>query len=248
MNKISLSIVVPCFNEERNLGTLLTRFDQVIDKNNMELVIVDNGSRDNTWNFLQEAKKRYSYLKPVRIDVNIGYGNGIVQGLKNSAGEVLAWTHADMQCDPGDVIRAHELYTEESKTKPYTFVKGYRTNRKTGEQLFSFGMQLLASLCLGTYLSEINAQPKLFSRNFFNDMKDPPDDFSLDLYTLYLAKKKGYNFITIPVDFKNRLYGEAKGGSGSDFKTKWKLIKRTFKYIFELKDKIAKGEISLNSK
>ena len=248
LNKISLSIVVPCFNEVKNLNTLLTRFDQVIDRNNMELVVVDNGSKDNTWNFLQEAKKRYSYLKPVKIDVNIGYGNGIVQGLKNSTGEILAWTHADMQCDPEDVIRAYQLYIKESKTRPDTFVKGYRTNRKTGEKFFSFAMQLLASLCLGTYLSEINAQPKLFSKIFFDSMKNPPDDFSLDLYALYLAKKKGCNFVTMPVDFKNRLYGEAKGGGGSDFKTKWKLIKRTFKYIFELKDKIAKEGVNLNGK
>jgi glycosyltransferase involved in cell wall biosynthesis len=248
MSKISLSIVVPCFNEEKNLLLLLNRFDQVIDRDNMELVLVDNGSNDGTWDLLQEAKKKYTYLKPVKVDMNIGYGNGIVQGLKSSSGEVLSWTHADMQCDPEDVIKAYKLYKEESEKRPDTFVKGHRTNRRTGEKFFSFGMQILASFCLGAYLSEINAQPKLFPREFLNYMKDPPNDFSLDLYALYLAKKKRCNFVKLPVDFKNRLYGEAKGGGGSDFKTKWKLIKRTFKYIFELKDKIAKGEISLNSK
>ena len=64
--------------------------------------------------------------------------------------------------------------------------------------------------------------------------KDYPLDFSLDLYALYQAKANGYEIKTLPVYFKKRLYGEAKGGGGG-WKSRMQLIKRTFKYIFKLK-------------
>ena len=80
----------------------------------------------------------------------------------------------------------------------------------------------------------VNAQPKLFSRKFYDKhlVKGAPLDFSLDLYLLYWARKFG-RIIEIPVYFEKRIYGEAKGGGS--FKTRMKLVKRTFAYIFELK-------------
>ena len=95
-------------------------------------------------------------------------------------------------------------------------------------------MQYYASLILGVALNDINAQPKLFSREFYNNyiLGQAPHDFSLDLYALYCAQKNDYTILTIPVVFSDRIYGEAKGGGS--LKTKYKLIKRTFAYIHEL--------------
>ena len=96
-------------------------------------------------------------------------------------------------------------------------------------------MQTVASVTLKSNLQEINAQPKLFPRQLFESIQNPPQDFSLDLFLLYFAKKSGYRIHTIPVDFKARLAGESKGGSGSSLKTRLKLIHRTWKYIHTLK-------------
>ena len=79
---------------------------------------------------------------------------------------------------------------------------------------------------------------KIFSKSFFDTYgHDAPNDFSLDLYFLYQAKKHG-QIIDFPVYFSKRVAGEAKGGSGSSLKVKWKLIKRSFTYIFELRLKV----------
>jgi hypothetical protein len=77
----------------------------------------------------------------------------------------------------------------------------------------------------------------MFSRKFYEEYlnENAPWDFSLDLYLLYWAKKKN-TIYEIPVYFNKRMHGEAKGGGS--FKTRIKLIKRTFKYIFELRKKI----------
>jgi hypothetical protein len=177
----------------------------------------------------------------VTVEKNIGYGYGILTGLRAANGDILSVTHADRQTDPMDVLKALDLFHKNlhSETSEGSLlVKGYRKNRRPMEAFFSWGMGFLSSIALGTRLTEINAQPKLFSKSFFDNIeKDAPHDFSLDLYFLYHAKKAG-RIIDFPVYFAKRVAGEAKGGSGSSWKVRWKLMKRIFKYIFELSNKV----------
>ena len=240
---VLLSIVVPCYNEEKNVPLVLTHFAAALTgQSGIELILVDNGSLDQTGKVIEEeiAANQYGFARKVTVEKNQGYGFGILSGLKEAEGMCLSWTHADLQTDPADVLRAYQLYAECSKTHPCLLIKGSRKNRKIPETFFSLGMQLLSSLALGVWLTEVNAQPKLFPRSLYEKMNDPPADFSLDLYLLYLAKKAGYGILSIPVYFKKRLHGEAKGGGGSNFKVRWNLVQRTWQYIFRLKSRMVR--------
>jgi glycosyltransferase involved in cell wall biosynthesis len=236
-----LSIILPCYNEKDNLSALFERLDLLVKTcDELEIVLVNNGSNDGSEKvFEQEVYKRNNEIfKIVHVKENKGYGFGILSGLRAAKGDVLAVTHADRQTDPMDVLKAYEIFR--SKGDLNLLVKGFRKNRKISEAVFSYCMGLLASMVLGERLTEINAQPKLFSKSFFDKYgHDAPNDFSLDLYLLYQAKKHG-QIIDFPVYFSKRVAGEAKGGSGSSFKVKWKLIKRSFSYIFELKRTLTK--------
>jgi glycosyltransferase involved in cell wall biosynthesis len=235
-----LSLILPCYNEKDNLLALFDRLDLLVNAcDEIEIVLVNNGSIDGSDKvFEQEVSTRNNEIfKIVHVKENKGYGFGILSGLRAAKGNVLSVTHADRQTDPMDVLKAYEIY--KNKGDKNLLVKGFRKNRKISEAVFSYGMGLLASVVLRTRLSEINAQPKLFSKEFFELFhKNAPSDFSLDLYFLYQAKKHG-QILDFPVYFSKRVAGEAKGGSGSSFKVKWKLIKRSFKYIFELKKTIS---------
>lgn len=237
---MKLSVVLPCYNEKDNLKALFERLDMLVQaKPDIEIVLVNNGSTDGSDGVFENelSKRDRNVFKVYKVEKNIGYGYGILSGLRAASGDVLSVTHADRQTDPMDVLKAFDIYKQHLDEK--LLVKGYRKNRRPAEALFSYGMGVLASLVLGTRLSEINAQPKLFSRSFFLKYHEQaPNDFSLDLYFLYRAKKNG-RIIDFPVFFAKRVAGEAKGGSGSSFKTKWKLIKRSFNYIFELKKHIS---------
>lgn len=238
---MDLSVIVPCYNEEKNIPALLEHFAAAFAKEDgVELILVDNGSTDFTGQIIDEVIKirGYRFARKIRIPKNRGYGYGILAGLSEAKGGVLAWTHADLQTDPADVLRAYSLYREQAEKNPRAIVKGHRKNRKAGEKFFSFGMQLTASAALGIWLEEVNAQPKLFPRGFYDSLKDPPHDFSLDLYLLYTARKLGYKILSLPVYFKKRRHGESKGGSGSSWPVRWKLVKRSFAYIFELRAKV----------
>ena len=230
-----LSIILPCYNEKDNLSALFQRLDLLVKAcDELEIILVNNGSNDGSdVVFEQEVLSRNKDIfKIVHVKENKGYGFGILSGLRAAEGSVLAVTHADRQTDPMDVLKAYEIYQKNSDDS--LLVKGFRKNRKLTEAVFSYGMGILASFVLGVRLTEINAQPKLFSKKFFELChQNAPNDFSLDLYFLYQAKKTG-KVLDFPVYFSKRVAGEAKGGSGSSFKVKWKLIKRSFAYIFEL--------------
>ncbi len=264
-----LSIILPCYNEQDNLEFLFNSLDPVAAAHqDLEIILVNNGSTDNSAAVFEQelAKRNQNIFKVVTVEKNIGYGYGILTGLRAAKGNILSLTHADRQTDPMDVLKALGIYNSHpsvhqtmsvtqddkdtqchpecppqadvSKGDSWVLVKGYRKNRRPMEAFFSWGMGVLSSLVLGTRLTEINAQPKLFSKTFFDSIeKDAPHDFSLDLYFLYHAKKKG-QIIDFPVYFAKRVAGEAKGGSGSSWKVRIKLMKRIFKYIFELRNKV----------
>ncbi len=234
---IKLSVVVPCYNEAKNIPLILERFAAVVKEPGIEVLLVNNGSKDESAQVFQDqlANNAYPFVKVVNVEQNQGYGFGIVSGLNAASGEVLAWTHADMQTDPGDVITAFKQFQKLSATGK-VIIKGKRINRSFGQWGFTFGMSLIASVVLMKPLYDINAQPKLFSRALFNQLKSPPNDFSLDLYLLYMAKRLGYKIVTIPVRFPDRIHGESKWAFS--FASKYKTVLRTIKYIFALRQSV----------
>lgn len=240
-DKPALSIVVPCYNEEKNIPLIVARFSEALDRaqyaDGVEVILVDNGSKDNSAVVLRDeiAKSRRRNFKVETVPVNQGYGFGILSGLRAASGEVLSWTHADMQTDPYDVLRAFDFYRSQCGKTPGAklIVKGHRVGRRFGEWAFTLGMSIISSVVLRAALFDINAQPKLFPREFFNGLKNPPYDFSLDLFLIYAAKKSNYKINSIDVTFAKRIHGESKWAFS--WRSKYKTILRTIHYIFALR-------------
>ena len=228
---MKLSIVIPCYNEEKNIPLILERFNEVIKRDDIEVILVNNGSTDNSESVFNELLPKYPFAKCVKVEVNQGYGYGILQGLQAAKGEYIGWTHADMQTDPNDVIKALEIIEKTNVKK--VFVKGNRKGRPFFDVFFTFGMGCFETLLMGEFLWDINAQPNIFSRELFENWQNPPFDFALDLFALYEAKKQGFKIIRFPVLFPERIYGTSHWNTS--LKAKWKFIKRTFEFSFKLK-------------
>lgn len=228
---MKLSIIVPCYNEAENIPLILDRFNDVIKRGDIEVILVNNGSTDNSEAVLTELLPKYSFAKTVKVEVNQGYGYGILQGLNAASGQYIGWTHADMQTDPNDVIKALDIIEKENCNK--IFVKGNRKGRPLFDVFFTFGMGCFETLLMGQFLWDINAQPNIFSRELFENWKNPPFDFALDLFALYEAKKQRYKIIRFPVVFPERLHGKSHWNTG--LQAKWKFIKRTIEFSFKLK-------------
>jgi glycosyltransferase involved in cell wall biosynthesis len=230
---IKLSIIVPCYNEAKNIPLILEKFASVIKRSDIEILFVNNGSKDISQELFDQMITKYFFAKDIKIELNQGYGFGITSGLREAKGKYIGYTHADMQTDPADPLKALEII--ESQPNPKNcFVKGYRKGRSLFDQFFTIGMSLFETIYLSTKLWDINAQPNIFHRSFFESIKDNcPKDFSLDLYLLYMAKKKKLNIIRFDVMFPNRIYGSSNWNTG--IASKYKFIKRTIQFSTKLK-------------
>jgi glycosyltransferase involved in cell wall biosynthesis len=230
---MKLSIIVPCYNEAKNIPLILEKFARVIKRSDIEILFVNNGSKDASQEVFDQLISKYSFAKVLKIEVNQGYGFGIISGLSEAKGEYIGYMHADMQTDPVDSIKALEII--ERQTNPENcFVKGDRKGRSLLDQFFTIGMSLFETIYLNTRLWDINAQPNIFHRSFFESIKDNcPKDFSLDLYFLYMAKKIKLNIIRFDVIFPDRIYGSSNWNTG--LASKWKFIKRTVQFSMKLK-------------
>ncbi len=232
--KPQLTIVIPCWNEAAHLPALLTAWAALhVAGDAWELILVDNGSTDDSAQILAQALPHYPFLRVVTVPPpNVGYGHGILTGLQLARGDVLAWTHADGQTPPADVLRAWDVWRD-SPTPAKTLVKGRRRDRPLADVAFTTGMSLWATALLGTPLHDINAQPKLFPRTLLAEFRDPPQDLSLDVYVLWLARRHGYTVQTLDVAFGPRAHGESRWATSLPARAR--AVRRTIGLLWQLR-------------
>jgi glycosyltransferase involved in cell wall biosynthesis len=234
MAVIKLSIVLPCFNEAPAVPRIFEAFRGVRAAYPWELILVDNGSSDGTGAAIAvEIKKPGNeFARLVTVELNQGYGYGILHGLESCSGETLAWSHADLQTPPADIFRAYERLAALEKPL-FSMVKGRRLGRRLPDSFMTAMMGLIATIVLFSSLRDINAQPKVFPRTLYARFKNPPQDFNLDLYLCYLARRSGFRVETIPVTFEKRPFGLSKWATSLG--SRLRFIGRTVVYIFRLK-------------
>ena len=205
------SIVLPCFNEAENLPALVDRFRAFTENWAFELIVVDNGSTDDTSTVLERLanKDKKQFIKPHEIEENQGYGYGIRSGLNVAKGEILAFTHADAQTPPEDVFRAFELYRSGKLNPEKTIIKGRRLGREKG-LLTTRGLGIFASFFVGLKIEDLNGQPKVFHKSLLKAMKRKVNNFAFDPYVLYCAKNQNLGIYNLDVNFLPRSGGKSK--------------------------------------
>lgn len=231
---MKISIIIPCYNEEKNISKLVEKFRELLEiKKNMdlELILVNNGSGDNTGHEIELFAEKNKFIKPVVVEVNQGYGYGILAGLSVASGNWLGWMHADLQSDP---LVFGKMFDSAQTEKSSFLYKGSRKKRPLVDTIFTIGMSLFETLYLGVCLWDINAQPTLMDRAYYETWKEPPYDFSLDLFVYYMAKK-----MKVKVKrFKSKQYKRENGISSwnNGMKARFILIKRVVLYSRKMKN------------
>lgn len=227
MKPLRLSIVIPCYNEAANLPLLIERCAAWPDA---EVILVDNGSTDDTREVMQRLLPTAPGCRGVHVGTNRGYGAGILAGLAEARGDIMGWTHADLQTDPRDALRAMALFRSHGLN---IFVKGRRRGRPLTDAFFTAGMSGFETLLLAVPMRDINAQPTMFNRGFFETWRAPPLDFSLDLYAYYHARVAGLRVHRFPVTFGRRAHGVSSWNVNRA--AKWKFIRRTVLFSIRLR-------------
>lgn len=226
------SLVIPCYNEGQGLHKLYENCADLVSRADVEVVLVDNGSTDDTPFILAGFESHGGKIKFHTVEENQGYGFGILSGLKVCSGEYMGWTHADLQTDPLDYLKVIKAIDDAPDER--WFIKGKRFGRPLVDVLFTSGMSIFETLLMGKRMSDINAQPTVFPRDFYNTWhNDAPYDFALDLFVYYRAKQERLPVKRVPVYFGAREFGQSHWNV--DLQSKIKFIQRTISFSLALR-------------
>ena len=223
MSESKFGFVIPCFNEAGNLSNLIRECDFLTKQGSFEFVLVNNGSSDISEEIL--GKICNPKIRVVNLIQNVGYGGGILTGLRELRTEYVGWIHADLQTDLRDSLVGLE-------NLEFDFFKGIRLGRTKAERLFSAGMGIICSILFRTSLFEINAQPTIMKKELYDSWLNPPSDFSLDLYSLLIAKKRKATIFRSEFHFSKRTSGQSTWNFG--LKSRIRMISRTLQYALML--------------
>jgi glycosyltransferase involved in cell wall biosynthesis len=210
---MNYSLVIPCYNEEKNLPILINKYKKFLINPRNELVLVNNGSVDDTEKFFKKLTK-IKNIKICRVKKNIGFGYGLKKGLLASSGKILIYSHADLEVNPNDIIKSIKLF-EKNRYNKKIFIKGNRiklikNNWTYIDIFFSYGYTVLNLILFRKNIYDIHGMPVVFSKKLLKNLNYFPNEFSIDLALYVHALKNHYKVIRFPVNFnKNkRKYGE----------------------------------------
>jgi dolichol-phosphate mannosyltransferase len=123
-----LSLVIPCYNEEENVPTLLTRISGALANlgKPFEVILIDDGSTDSTPKLLEDGMRQYPWLRVLRMAKNGGQSAAFEAGFDAARGEVIATIDADLQNDPEEIPRLIPMLDEHK----VDMITGWRKDRQ----------------------------------------------------------------------------------------------------------------------
>lgn len=205
-----VSLVIPCYNEEENVPTLLKR---VADSMSLvgqpfEVVIVDDGSSDKTPELLEEGKKQYPWLRIVRMKKNSGQSAGFEAGFAAARGKYIATIDADLQNDPEEVPRLLKLLEE---SPDIDMVNGWRKDRQ--DTNFRRWQSRQANR-IRNWISQDNINDSACSLKVYraHTLKGLKLFNGAHRFFPALVKMRGYKVLEVPVKHSQRFAGTAKYG------------------------------------
>ncbi|MEY4274981.1 MAG: hypothetical protein RL638_1929 [Bacteroidota bacterium] len=124
---LQISIVVPLYNEAESLPELCSWVDQVMQKNQFsyEMIFVNDGSKDDSWQVIQDLSKQYSTIKGISFARNYGKSAALHEGFQKAIGQVVITMDADLQDSPDEIPELYRMITQEG----YDLVSGWKQKR-----------------------------------------------------------------------------------------------------------------------
>ena len=215
-----ISIVVPVYNESESIKLLINEIFNVMESHKLqfELIIVNDGSLDNTINVLEDLSIRIKELVVVNLRKNYGQTAALAAGFDNLNGEIIVTLDGDLQNDPSDIPKLITKLNE-----GYDLICGWRFQRKDkllNRRIPSKIANRLIGNVTGIHLHDYGCSLKAFKREIVDDIKLYGE---LHRFLPVLANIEGAKIKEIKVNHRSRKYGHSKYG-----------IDRTFRVLMDL--------------
>jgi glycosyltransferase involved in cell wall biosynthesis len=225
----SLSVVLPAYNEEENVGTAVQRALEVLPglAGEWEVIVVDDGSVDATTEVMTAlVDEHYPRVRLLRHEVNRGYGAALRTGFGAARYELVFYTDSDNQFDIGELAHALPMMSD------CDVLVGFRVYRYDSpiRVMVSWGYNLLVRLLFRVRVRDVDCAFKVFRREVLDKIEIETDNFFVDTELVAKARKWNFRLVEKGVRHYPRLAGETKI-EPSD-------IPRTLKVVFEMWQRI----------
>lgn len=224
---MTLSIVLPCYNEEANIARTIEDVSAWMKKSRTdgEIIVVDDGSKDRSPAILAELTKKVPNLRVVTRAKNGGYGMAVRDGLDAATTEWIAYMDSDGQFRPEDLEKLMAL------ADTNVFVTGRRAHRADPFIRNMFGKVLggVNFLVLGLWVRDVNCGMKMFTKEVWKKVRPTHNVEKLFNTEMFRnLKRAGISWATVDVPHYPRTAGSPTGGS-------IKMVFQTFRELWDLR-------------
>ncbi|HVU33946.1 MAG TPA: glycosyltransferase family 2 protein [Opitutaceae bacterium] len=209
------SVVIPARDEQESLPSTIEAIVRTFAAEGIphEIVVVDDGSRDRTWEVLQELKARYPVLAPTRNLGEHGFGRAVVWGLDHSRGDAVVIMMADASDAPADAVTYWRLLNQGHECAfGSRFMPGGRVFDYPRVKLFVNRLaNLLVRLGFSIPLNDTTNAFKAYRRTVIDGCRPfLSAHFNLTVEIPLKAIVRGYRYAITPISWQNRRFGVAK--------------------------------------
>ncbi|MBC8527813.1 MAG: glycosyltransferase family 2 protein [Candidatus Cloacimonetes bacterium] len=203
---MDLSFVIPVYNEEKTLKELHQKMLENIGNKNYEIIFIDDGSNDNSYNILQRIVREDENVKIIKFRRNFGKSAALQIGFDKAKGDIVFTLDADLQDDPDEIPRFIKKINE-----GYDLVAGWKKHRKDPitKKISSKIFNLITSIIFRLKLHDYNCGFKAYRNEVIKSIHIYGE---LHRYIPALAKAKGYKICEIPIKHHKRRFGRSKYG------------------------------------
>jgi glycosyltransferase involved in cell wall biosynthesis len=210
MNFMDLSIVIPLFNEDESLPELHAWITRVVAEMKIayEIILVDDGSKDDSWKVIEEIASKDKQVKGIRFRRNFGKSAGLFCGFEAAEGEVVITMDADMQDSPDEIPELYRMIREEK----FDMVSGWKKRRydPISKTIPSRFFNASARVFTGIKLHDFNCGLKAYRKELVKSIEVYGE---MHRYIPVLAKQSGFTKIGEKiVQHRKRQYGVTKFG------------------------------------
>jgi|TARA_B110000263_G_C15184943_1_gene453347 glycosyltransferase involved in cell wall biosynthesis len=207
-----LSIIIPTYNEEKTIITILQKIKKNSPNNfKYEVVIIDDGSTDSTKKLLEDNKHLYNKL--LINDTNKGKGYSVKKGIINSTGTHIIFQDADFEYDPIEFNKFENIFSEfdadgiiGSRFVYSNYTRSHNILNKFGNKILT----LIFNLLYNTTFTDIYSCYFAFKKELLDAQSLRTEGFEQHAEILCKVIKKGNKFYEVPISYNGRSYAEGK--------------------------------------
>jgi glycosyltransferase involved in cell wall biosynthesis len=209
---MDISVVVPLYNEEESLNELVSWIQRVMDENkfSFEIVLIDDGSDDGSWNIVEELKAKLAFIRGIKFRRNYGKSAALYAGFEAAEGDVVITMDAYLQDSPDEIPELYKMIMKDG----FDLVSGWKKKRhdpfskRFPSKIYNRSVRMLT----GIKLHDFNCGLKAYRKDVIKSVEVYGE---MHRYIPVLAKKEGFNNIGEKVvQHRARKYGVTKFGLG----------------------------------